>query len=278
MNKQQYYRHLAIQKLFWNPIGFQVLQLFRSLERRVENVAFNRSIHSDTNGEHWLLSCLPEKAVIVDIGFYQGDFTQMALKIRPKSHVLSIDPARSAATYYQKKFGNDPRVSFYSAAIAEQSGTQTFYDYGNMSSSLEVRSDMHPGELPIETYDVEVVPVDEIAHRAGVDHIDLLKIDAEGFDFHCLCGAASLMRQNSIGLVMFEYANGWICSRRFLRDAAELLKSVNYGLYRLFNGFIVPVSYDSDQERFDLATMYVAMSNSNPLPSVRVRHSKPLRA
>jgi hypothetical protein len=99
--------------------------------------------------------------------------------------------------------------------------------------------------------------------KKGVQHIDLLKIDAEGFDLHVIEGAAGLLAAQAIDVVMFEYADGWISSRRFLQEACAFLEGHNYQMFRLYNGFLAPFAYETRHENFSLGCMFVAVSGNH---------------
>jgi len=71
----------------------------------------------------------------------------------------------------------------------------------------------------------------EYCEGAGVEHVDLLKIDAEGFDMSVVEGARSLLEQERIEVCQFEYNHCWVYSRHFLKDAFDLAASL--GNYRV---------------------------------------------
>jgi hypothetical protein len=57
------------------------------------------------------------------------------------------------------------------------------------------------GEFFVLQEDAFFVPLQEMGHR----YIDLLKIDTEGFDASVLQGAAEALREQRIGVIVFEY-------------------------------------------------------------------------
>lgn len=250
-------RNLFLQKIFWTKPGFLLLRRWLSLCKRVDHVLFNYSLESKTNGEMWLLDSLPRAPVVLDVGFHRGSFSRKVLSKRPAAKVYAFDPARSAAAAWE----HDPflrgNVSFLCMALSNTNTVTTFHDYGTMCSSLAQRVDVtHTGI----SYDVQVGRLDDWCRDAGIEEIHLLKIDAEGFDLHVMEGAEHMLRQARVDVILFEYADGWISSQRFLQEADHLLTHSGYLLCRLFNGFLLPLRYSTDKERFDHPFMGVAIS------------------
>jgi FkbM family methyltransferase len=257
MKNSQIRRHRVLQSLFWNRVGFAAIRGYRAVARLVENVLMNRSLHSDTNGELWLLSQLPSRPCVIDVGFHHGDFAEHVAAARPGAMVYAFDPARNAVEWHARRFGDVANVQLAQVALSDASGRQVFHDYHNACSSLNRRDDA--GELAA-TYEVEVWRLDEWCRQRGIDHIDLLKIDAEGFDLNVLRGASSLLDSQAVGVFMFEYADGWIANRTFLADAVRFIADKRYRLFRMFNGFLSPFRYTHADERFDLGYMVVGVA------------------
>jgi len=72
----------------------------------------------------------------------------------------------------------------------------------------------------------------ELAAR-GWACIDILKIDAEGFDLHVLKGAASTLRERRVGIVQFEYNAPWAAAGSTLAHAREFLNACGYQIMLL---------------------------------------------
>lgn len=247
-------RNLFLQKLFWNRPGFCILSAYVQLRRRIDYVLLNHSLDSDTNGEFWLLKNLPAQPIVLDVGFNAGDFTNHILEASPNAKVWAFDPAKQAAKAFQENFAKDTRVSFVPAALSDQEGEMEFHDYDNMCSSLAKRPDAGP---EARTYKVRVTTLATWFKESGLERIDFLKIDAEGYDANVIAGSIPLLQQKRVGCIMFEFANGWVNNRRFLGEVVAMLESTDYTLMQLFNGFLAPVTYSAKNERFDMGRMFV---------------------
>lgn len=251
-------RHRILQGIFWNPVGFSFLRFIKYNVRRIETVLFNKSLHSETNGEYWLLDQLSDNPVVLDVGYNEGDFTKELLARRPTGTVFAFDPAKSAAAANQRDFSKDNRVVFSNIALSSEVGSAVFHDYGNMCGSLASRTDAGDEK---SSYEVPVERLDSWCNSNNVEEIDLLKIDAEGYDFPVLKGAESLLYAQKITAFQFEYADGWIASRYFLHDLMQFMEDKPYSIYQLFNGFLMPFDYSTVEERFDCGRMFVGVAN-----------------
>ncbi|HKZ07869.1 MAG TPA: FkbM family methyltransferase [Methylomirabilota bacterium] len=248
-------RHRVLQKVLWSRFGLSAVRAYLGFSRRWDYVVMNRSLLGECNGEHWLLSLLPPAPFIVDVGFNQGDFSREALRRRPEARIVGFDPAASMQRAFASGFAHEPRVELLPFAVGHAPGEAEFHDSRDGNSSLV--GEASPGA---ERYRVEVVTLDEVADKRGWPRIDLLKIDAEGYDLHVLEGAERLLERQAIDIFAFEYNAPWIASRRFLKDAWTYLEAKPYRLFRLFNGFLSPFRYSHRAERHDLGCIYVGVA------------------
>lgn len=223
-------------------------------------VVRNHSLIGHSNGERWLLTLLDESPTVFDVGFNDGQSTIEILNSRPHANVLGFDPSRFAKEKYREAFSEDERVKLLNVGISDKKGSLTFYDYDNMCNSLAQRKDV--AGPPSKSYSVPVETIDSICESEGVGMINFLKIDVEGFDVNVLEGARNSLENQRIDLLAFEFGSGWIGSRRYLWEAVEYMADKPYSLFRLFNGFVVPLRYDYRRDSSaTLPAMYVGISD-----------------
>ncbi len=254
-------RHRFLQRLFWNPTGAAIVRGLVRYERIFDTVVRGYSLITDSNGERWLNNLMDEAPVVFDIGFHDGTSTDEILKLRPKAHVTGFDPSRFGRESYAARFANDTRVTFANIALSNAPGEMDFHDYENMCNSLAARKEM-PGEKPT-VYKVPVLTLDQYCRDNAVAHINLMKIDAEGYDLHVLEGGRDLLARQSVDIFLFEFASGWAGSKRYLWEAVEYLEPLPYKLFRLFNGFLCPLVYDIYNDSCTTRpAMYVGISET----------------
>ena len=64
-----------------------------------------------------------------------------------------------------------------------------------------------------------VVTIDSLAVREGIEHVDILKIDAEGLEWEVLLGSHQLLARQRISVILFEYSLSWSASTYFSANA-----------------------------------------------------------
>ncbi|WP_168210622.1 FkbM family methyltransferase [Persicimonas caeni] len=253
-------RHLLAQRLFWSPLGERLASIASALEVRFDTVIRNFSLMRESNGEKWIVNFVEPRGVVMDVGFFRGEFTQAVLQRQPSARVIAFDPSQAARKFFDAELEGNKRITFESLALSNSEGQATFFDYANECNSLAQRVEQSVKDCA-EPYAVEVTTLDRYCERQGIEHINFLKIDAEGFDLHVLEGATEILEQERVDVFMFEFGSGWIASRRYLHEAVELLEDKPYRLFRLFNGFLGNFDYDY---RYDSCStrpaMYVGMS------------------
>ena len=88
------------------------------------------------------------------------------------------------------------------------------------------------GAKPIE---VPATTLDEVLEEARIGHVDLLKVDVEGFELGVFKGAHGLLTGARPPLVVFEFCD-WAEARvpnSRVGDAQRLLLSYGYSIWRL---------------------------------------------
>jgi FkbM family methyltransferase len=253
-------RHWLLQKLLWNRAGASLVRMLMRYERKFDVVVRNYSLIPFSNGERWLLTLMDDEPAVFDVGFHDGESTGEILRVRPRARVTGFDPSRSALQSYESGFANDARVTFENLGFSSEPGVCEFHDYANMCNSLSPRKDV-PGQTPT-VYTVPVTTIDRFCEERRIDRINLVKIDAEGYDLNVLEGAHDILARQGIDLFMFEFASGWSATKRYLWEAQEYFETLPYTLYHLFNGFLCPLKYESVIDSCcTLSAMYVGVSD-----------------
>lgn len=240
-------------------MGSAALQSFVKYERMFDTVVRNYSLIGETNGERWIPTLLGETPTIFDVGFHSGETTREVLHVRPRAEVFAFDPSRASRLNYESTLSADPRVHFENVGLSDEIGWAELHDYENMCNSFASRKDV--ARATGEVYRVPVTTVDQFRVANDIGKIDLMKIDAEGFDLNVLAGARASLEQQAIDIFLFEFASGWASSKRYLWEAFDLIASVPYTLFRLFNGFLVAAEYQASLDSCcTLPAMYVGVS------------------
>lgn len=228
--------------------------------------------HLDQNGESWLVQLFgPSCSTFVDVGANVGDWAQLLLDSTPiAKHGLLIDASCSAVTKLKERFQNEPGISIIHAAVSDTPGEEYFYEEegAGMTSSLVAGFSMPGAKKTL----VCVTTLDAEASKHGISYIDMLKIDAEGYDLHVLRGADNLLRNQSIGVIQFEYNAPWAEAGSTLTRARRLLARHGYEVFLLKSTGIYRIDFAYFGEFFEYAN-FIAVSKQK-MPQIEAAIKK----
>jgi FkbM family methyltransferase len=213
----------------------------------------------DRNGEYRLLDLAgPDVRVFFDIGANVGYWAERLGRVmkHPSLGVL-IEPAPDAIARLRTaaaSFGFP--VEIVEAAAGEVAGEMAFFaepDAGETSSLVRDFSISEAHEIR-----VRITTVDHEISTRGIGFVDLLKIDAEGFDLKVLLGARDALRAQRIGIVQFEYNRPWASVGATLSQAIALLSDCGYEVFLLKEAGLFRPMYGVHGEYFGYSN-YVAV-------------------
>lgn len=214
---------------------------------------YNNFYNSDiyTNREYrWLNQAIVslQTPVIFDVGANIGKWIEGVLKINPTAIIHAFEPT---ATTFEKlsQHAFSSAIHLNNIGLGDEKKSLILYDYGddNSHNSLYPRHDK-PYQTQIT---VELDTLTNYCHQHDIKHIDYLKIDTEGHDYHVLVGAKSLLEQEQVDMIQFEYGNNYIDARIFLKDIFDLIAPLNYAIYRILpNTLRLIPNYHETHERF----------------------------
>ena len=187
---------------------------------------------------------------LFDVGANQGDYLRSALAILgPAVRAFSFEPQPHNIDLLHRQFQNDSRVTLMPCALGSATATATMYfDYeGDPTASLG-----GSGGTALSR-SVPVTTIDIICREAGIDSIDMLKIDAEGHEMEVLLGAQSMLDAGRVAAVQFEFGETFVKTPWHFRDFYQLL-APHYRIYRILRrGLIELPVYTYDLEIYKLA-------------------------
>jgi FkbM family methyltransferase len=148
-------------------------------------------------------SCLPfvlgnellrnPQMTFMQIGAFDGalDDDLRELVARHRLRGVLVEPQPAAFARLQQTYRNQPQVKLLQAAIAEREGTRDLFCRRGEASMVASFDRNHLRRHGVPDHDIvsESVPchtVDSAMRSAGLDRIDLLQIDAEGYDWQII--------------------------------------------------------------------------------------------
>lgn len=146
-----------------------------------------------SNGEGWLLRRLASSSpkIIFDVGANQGDYSRLALTACPQAHVYAFEPIPAVFDQLVANLAQDPRAELFPLALADHNGPKTFdFDPTNtgITSAVQGVHEFVHGLKGTQSITAPGRCLDDFCAEHGIDGIDLLKIDVEGFEANVLRG------------------------------------------------------------------------------------------
>ena len=198
-------------------------------------VVFHRvltTIYLSVNGEGWLLSQLgPAIRSFIDVGANVGDWTAAVLAAAPGASGILVEPSANAFATLKQRYEHDGRVALTFAAAGAANGEAEFFEEPNAGQSSSLVQASTNG--PVEKRRVAIRALDDLVSARAWSHVDVLKVDCEGYDYFVLKGAESLIRAGAIGVIQFEYNTSWRYAGGTLEATRRLLGDAGYRLFLL---------------------------------------------
>jgi FkbM family methyltransferase len=119
---------------------------------------------------------------ILDLGANIGISTLFFRSVFPEAYVIAVEPDPTQFRRLELNVGGDSQVLAIRAAATPHSGPVAFYQaVEGWRSSLE-----RPDGIGAVQTSVPGLTVEDLLARAGVDHVDLVKVDIEGGEWPLL--------------------------------------------------------------------------------------------
>jgi FkbM family methyltransferase len=146
------------------------------------------------------------RTVIFDVGANEGQTIALARKAIEEPIIHAFEPTKTAYTILAKAF---PNVILNNFALGPKAGVQEIKEAGatTMSSLLEPAKGGWDGQgwKDIKArYTVPVRTIDDYSLEAGIDKIELLKTDTQGYDLEVMKGAKRMFSEHRIRWVFTE--------------------------------------------------------------------------
>lgn len=156
----------------------------------------------------FLRDSLAPGQVFIDVGGNIGLYSALAARRVGKGGrvvVFEGHPAIAAMLRENMALNRLANVEVVSAAVgAAPAKTMMKLETGNSGAS-HVSNSNEPGNV-----EVDVVTIDAALAKFGIDHVDYIKIDVEGFEEFALTGAAETIANNDAVTIQIEVDKRWL--------------------------------------------------------------------
>jgi len=206
-----------------------------------------------------------EKFTFFDVGANRGDYTGFLLSIgRPNVdvHCFEISPVMRRRLH--ESFGELPYVTINDFGLGDVEGEFRYRRYvsGEGLNTLLHEMDIWDQSIPSVVEECQIRTGDDYCAEKGIDHIDLLKIDTEGFEWNVMQGFDRMISAEAIDLIQFEYGYAAVESRKVIKDYWDYLKPRGYHLGRLRPLGVDWTDYMIQDNNYESCPNWVAFSSA----------------
>lgn len=177
---------------------------------------------------------LSQGGTFVDVGANVGLMTiHAARKVGDQGRVLAFEPAPDTLDVLRTNLAlNDIRnVHTFGIALGSRAGTALLQE--PLGTNRGSRS-LHAQVKSCVEYAVVVEPLIDVLNREQIDHVDLVKIDVEGWETEVLLGATPLLtRRPSPALIVESVDN---VNENGRKETFDMLTRYGYRLFYLKHG------------------------------------------
>lgn len=185
-----------------------------------------------TNGEARLLAALGRTAAtVLDVGANRGGWALEARRHCPGATIYCFEIAPRTRQHLRERVAGVRGIEVQDFGLLDRPGWERVKYYPGRDGVTSIYDYPHP-----EPYVWERAPVrrgDSFLEAAGLSHVDLLKVDAEGADLRVLLGFEGAISRGEISVIQFEYGYACVLARALLIDFYEYLEPKNYVIGKL---------------------------------------------
>jgi len=254
---------------------FAKSRIFCALSQRTLQISHNDSnVDMHTNGERVLMKTimplLDKSSVVIDVGCNIGDWSMMIVELGYKGSLIMLDMDEEVCRQAHLAIGeySDIRTEIITAMVCGETSTGFKFYKGKDSAhnsvfDMRVLGDI---EVKVEKF-VESVSLDDFVRDRLIDSVSVLKIDAEGSELDVLLGVKSLLVNQKIDFIQFEYGDAALVARVFLTDIVTLLNSFGYSVYKIMPKSLKLIQVSANLNRSYSCSNFFAISakSSNKL-------------
>ena len=151
-------------------------------------------------------------AVVFDVGAHVGETATRFVAAFPKATIFSFEPDPDSFGALRAVARTAGRIEAINAAVGETDGRAVFFvnQFDQTSSLLRAAPGAseylldRAGLMPRSEIDVPVLRLDRFCAGRGIARIDLLKLDAQGYELRILDGSQGLLDRVAIPLIYTE--------------------------------------------------------------------------
>lgn len=208
-----------------------------------EAIGFSVFINGVYEAEHirFIVNNIPLNGCFIDAGANIGSICIPVAKQRPDVQVIAVEASAKVFGYLKQnvQINQCDNITLIHKALSNTTNQLTefyspdeLYGKGSMSAVFTKESEM-----------VETVTIDDLADEYQIDHIDLMKIDVEGYERTVFEGMNKLFSAGRVSTILMEFC-AWaedIAKECKAGSAQELLKENEFEIALINRDKLTPL-------------------------------------
>ena len=202
-------------------------------------------------------------STLFDVGANVGDWSAMAAAAFPGATIHAFELSQRTRAVLTNRLSAACHV-IPACALGPSNGELQYKDYGDESTiNTLVESTYHDGRSSFTHRVANIVTGDDYMAAHGIERIDLLKIDVEGFEYPVLEGFRNALEQGRISVIQFEYgyANG--DAGHLMKDFYTLLEKSGYVIGKIWTAGVLFSPFKYPMNNFDSGPNYLAVRHTD---------------
>lgn len=223
-------RHYSVRRL-----DHVLLQLHRGYE--------NKNYDICTNGEMAILVRLAGTGnvkTVFDVGANRGEWCDLAIKLFPGAEIHAFEIVPETFNHLQRRFGSVRNVVLNGIGLSNREGPINVYflpEHHALATCVAGFSEWFHGYYPT-IQRVSTITGDHYCTSKGIEAIDFLKIDVEGFEPQVLRGFKGMLSRARIDVIQFEYGYVNIDTHFLLKDFYELFSQAKMVVGKIYPTYV----------------------------------------
>jgi len=194
---------------------------------------------------------LSRGATFIDLGANEGYFTVIAAKLCGAcGRVVAIEPQERLLPVITEnlRLNGTEWARVLNVAVTDAQGMVTIHLAADTNTG---GSGLHRStKYPLPTQQVAARTLTQILDEEQMLHVDLMKIDIEGFEYEALLGSVELFRQHRVRALALELHPTILADRgKDVADITKMLADCNYKLTQDFGNTVWIACPDRKQAR-----------------------------
>lgn len=189
---------------------------------------------------------------IVDVGANKGEWSLIASEVFPQATIHSFEIVPDTYSRLVENCGQRKNIACHNVGLSDVEGTTPVFfspDKSGAATCVPNFSEQFHKYLP-QTFEARVLTGDMFCADRGIETIDFLKIDVEGYEHKVLKGFEGMLKRGRIKVIQFEYGYININTHFLLKDFYDYLGAFDMKMGKIYPSYVDLREYRHSDENF----------------------------